>query len=1289
MVSVFQDCFRRIFSYGGQGPDGPDPGGPTDPDGCIDANDTECCEANPLDPNCDDGGGGTDSCTDPVTLVSCGEDCDSTNCCGGNKTTLNVDRSFVRQYCTDSGGNPLPCTGELPPCVKCGTNNVVFNTGGFCTTVCCPSDICAYWKCTASQDGCLEVDDDGCCVFPSPDPADTVYLPQGEPCPPAVQVNPVNLYDTVEQCKADGCINEGQCLYYICDSTTANSNGNDCVSQNKSLIDLGVETCEDAPDTIEINEKTAYKDAGACKSSEAFCCPAPTYYECTTDSNSSCGTCVGTTVVDGTCDIGPIVDSDPDKFATESECDDACPEKEDVWVCPNAQSEACISVPDYCTADDLAGEGVTWFRDVFECEANANNGIGCCVPPTYWYCPVGHSDSNTRCVSYTANTCDVLSQGPGGQQLFNSQQACEKSSRTYCCDPNSVSFSNQNCEYNDGDCVVTGECPNPDNLGVIFANSFECNSSVATCQDCYDNEVWSGFQSIMEGRLTANYDTPNNYQAVYFCDGDPSPRTLEVLTRDALGPTATDYDSNGNPVYDTLSDFGILLDGSILNTNTVVVGGQDYVQWTVDIDLTQPTTIKTYTFIDQCGQTIASIPVTYRTFNCFDSLDNFIECQNLNNAPLHPFDYTCVLDPCLGPFANSFPECVDPGNPVDATAINGNFSNQGGFGEIQQRQGINYLKELNSIYEEDKIIDIVGSNKKTTFSRSEFTPMRNYQYLNIFSNTIHASIWAVLNLGQESFATEKAFDDIKLDYIYRSLNTELRDKIDKLVDFDGLPLKRKILTRISRKLIAGELDDFDTQFDDLQSEHDLFRRSRSVTTENSLVELINTKAKPLNHKVYGGYTKERMRLWKTLATDLQKAIPFVDKDSNLNFIDIKLDDSYTLLDYNGDPTIKYINEGDFITYINKQGNRDYLDLDTLIEKAVALDFEDLRRAFALLNEDYGTVLKAVSEEESLIEETYSLEEPRQDFYFMKLNVSTIEDLPTTNPLIRKTSAVFEYLYDEDEINEWIEFKPWPYLHFHIESSDPLLDHMMDSGKVIAEFKDISFNKLQGYADGVPVIPRRMPWYIVIIPTDKTRYLVGSGRSKLTAYNERKATFRLSPSKKDIQQKWNSEIYNEEQTDFFEGIDPRVEQQSLKVTFDRYKLKNTKNQYQKGSEKLPRKPSASRRLFEAIREAKEEGKNFIDVANSVIEWGSVFKNLTANERKEIYNDMESFNDKKDLIATNTFAKTEAVRERFVKISEVIDNKLTNINDYEPPPVTTRVRAVKIDEEFKTETPEILE
>lgn len=1319
MASVFQDCFRRIFSYsGGTGDPGPDPGGPTDPDDCVDPNDPECCpdENNPI---CDDGGGGgSDACDDPVRLTSCGDYCNANACCEGATTTITIRKSDLlppAQGGTGIEGDTTieSCESPLPSCITYG--GVKYSLGPNCTALCCPSQTCEYSECVLSDgNGCSNIETFECCepATPSQGGAGGPHIPADEECKPPSDFG-ANFFIDEETCIASQtCINEAACVYYKCTASEQTSLGTPCISDpipiQTLITQTGIEStnCADFPDEITIGDINYFKNKGDCDGSFP-CCPIPVVFRCEPDSSDSpstaCGNCQSIPQ-QGNC---LSVTSTDFPFSDLDECEINCPDKELVYVCetPSTTSTPECQSDTICTADDPGGEGVTWFRDPTDCAVNSNGGVGCCTPGTYWYCPIeGEGQGNVECLEATDDDC-IPNSGPN---VYQTKEACEQSKFTFCCRPEGslpLNYSNEDCgTLGDGACYQGEFCITPDTEGVHFSSVADCALATPECSDCYDADLVAPFDEYISGLLSPDEGT--NFQAFY-CDTQISPRTQTISPRSQLPNNLVDTDANGNVSYDFLhNQFSLSINGQ----STPMGFDGTFASWDVQINIDGSPTVLNYVFTDQCGNTVSQFTVQYDSINCTSSPAAIQTCRNLNGLDDHPFNYPCVREITATGIDFDFD---DPGSAtgVDLGSDGGDGGgNTGGGGSNvtvspidggalqpgnnepfsqNNRQGIEYLKSLNEAYTDKKLIDVIATNKRVTSGRSKFVPMLNDKHLHVLSNQVHASIWAIINIGKEPYATERAFDDIRLDYIYRSLDKELKSNIDRLIDYEGVSLKKKILSRIKRFLIAGRLDDFDSVgIRSLASEHEDILRSNTVSRENDLVDLINKKSKPLDYNYYGGLTKERMRLWKTLSVDLEKAIPYVDSNSELNFIDVKLDDSYEILDSSGESSTKYINEGDFITFYKSSGDRGYLDLDSLLDKAVMLDFEDARNAFALLNEDYGTTLTATSEETDLVEENYSLSDAREPFYFLKLEASTVEDLDRTNPLIRKTQATFKYVTDEDEINEWIEYKPWPYLHFYIESSDPLIDHMLNSEEVVAEFKDISFDKLRGYSEDIPVLPRRMPWYIIVVPTDRTRYLIGSGRSKLVAYNSRKATFRTSPSKKEMSQRWDSEIYDEKEAGFFEGVDPRVEQNTVKVAFNKTKLRSVKKLYRSGNEPLPRKPSSARRLFEAIRSAKDDDKNFIDSDKTTLEWASVFKGMTPNERRDIFNDFEKFSEKKDRIATNTFAKSETVRDRFVKITDVIDKNLTDLNDYDPPGVRSRRKAVKIDDEFEPETPEPL-
>lgn len=1349
MPSVFQNCFLRIFSFGGGGPDGPDPGGPVDPDDCT-GQDPICCEQNPDAIGCDGGDGDSDPCDDLVQITTCGDECDSTGCCGGNKTTSTLSRGELRSRCQLDNGQSPSCDLPLPNCLTCD-GGVKYSVGNACLTQCCPSDQCLYIECTASQGvGCDKGPPDGCCA----ESTEAVeFVPEGDPCPDASDVdnpNGLSLYNTLVECVEDECILEGTCTYYRCPG--GSTNGTACTATGVDLTALNITDCEDKPATyIDPNTgQTYYSTKAACEGAGEPPCCIVTYYKCDTDSEDTvCGTCNQYSVNDGTCDI-PAGD---DIYADSSECDAACPGTQKVYQCNNPSKGFCDTVPDFCVEDDPGGNGTSYFLESGTCNKQ------CCEPIEYWYCPAGVEGG--ECTNYFDDDCipDSGNSGPNGELVFNSKSACEKSQNTYCCEPEPTedNYTNVNCEGNDGNCSPTGECLTPDNVGIVFSNPTECNASVPNCCNAYDNP--DPLITYINGLLAP---LVSNVRPLFYCEGQLTTPFKIELTND-LPPELKQFG------YSKLSDFSFPINGQ--QPAVVNPAGSELIRWDFDIPTSNPS-VAYFVFLSDCDSTLISTSISFSLNNCLDTVNNYNNCNNLTNGNVAPYSgqfpcaagsicdtplgtqvsicdpdvdpidatgvtgiyesklcpsYQCVDNDCVqipnGSIINVFQgdtceyyygdeigpntfigecgfndKCTGGGVVVDATGFDGaglgsaggsNFGTENRLGATRTEQvSLDYLQNLNRVYESDKLFDVAASNKKFFNRDRRFMPLRNSKQLDIFANVVHASVWAILNTTPEqSYIYERSFDDISLDYLERSLNPQLQKRIANLKDYEGSPLKKKILSRIRRLLISDRLDEFDlTGIEDIDADHDTYVRSSSISNENKLINLINEKAKPLNPEVYGGITKERVGLWKTVAPDLQKAIGVVDKDSTLNFIDINVDDSYEVYFADGTSFTSYIKEGDIISYIDTNGNKSYLDLDTLIDRAVMLDFEDARQAFAYINEDYATTLEVESNEEALVEETYDLSAPRESFYFLKIHPETIQDADRTNPLVRITTATFELLTDENEINDWIEFKPWPYLHYYMDSSDPFFDHLQNANQLSATFKDISFDKFVGYSDDIPVTPRRIPWYIVIVPTDRTRYLIGSGRSLLTGYNSRKAIFRLSPSKKDVKQRWNSEIYDEKETEFYEGVDPRVQKNSVKVEFNKDKIKMAKVLYKNGAEKLPRKPSAARVLFNALKEVKDEGASYVDEKGETVAWASVYKKLTPFQRKEISSDIQNFKSVKDKIGTNTFAKTDAVKERFPKVSDVLDQKLTNVTEYEKPVIKTRARRVDIDPEAAT--PELL-
>jgi hypothetical protein len=594
----------------------------------------------------------------------------------------------------------------------------------------------------------------------------------------------------------------------------------------------------------------------------------------------------------------------------------------------------------------------------------------------------------------------------------------------------------------------------------------------------------------------------------------------------------------------------------------------------------------------------------------------------------------------------------------------------------------NYLEEIKFPNKDSTISDPYVSNIEYKL-QDKFVPITNGKKvrLDIFSNVIHASLNYIFNLTVNNLyrVNETAFDDITIENIYLSLNKITKRVVDNAYDSLGQPLKDKILVRLRYLILTEQVDKFD-----LQGLSELTNKKKDVIfktlgNERRALNEISTKGKSLSYKSYGGINREHMKMWKTLAPDLDKAIPIVLADSTVTYIDINMDDSYTFTLSGGGTETRYINDGDYITFVTPTGELSYLELYSDIDKAKMLDIEDTTRIHKLLGDDHFFKFSVSSDETELVEETYSLSTPHPEKYILKLDPSTVEDLPRDKPIIRKSKATYSVITDEEEISSWISTKPWPYLKKYVDHQDPFLNHLESSNTMSVEFKDVSFDQFLGYEDQFPVLPRRIPWYIVVIPTDKTMHLLGGNMSFLTGFASRELTFGYSSFTKETSQKWDPYLFGVSHGNRGDGILPFDENDfPISLTYSPSRFSIYEFPYKKGTEKLPRKASPVKNLLTAISTTKDLGVDYVDGADTIMPWGAIFKKIPVMSKKELFMiEGIKWPDLKSKIESNTFAKDPTVQSRYVKLSESPFLGITSAEGFVTPPKKTRPTKVDID------------
>jgi len=332
--------------------------------------------------------------------------------------------------------------------------------------------------------------------------------------------------------------------------------------------------------------------------------------------------------------------------------------------------------------------------------------------------------------------------------------------------------------------------------------------------------------------------------------------------------------------------------------------------------------------------------------------------------------------------------------------------------------------------------------------------------------------------------------------------------------------------------------------------------------------------------------------------------------------------------------------------------------------------KDATIANKLLGSNNDVTLLASSIPIARIEETADLSSAHPEVYYLKLIPSSIEDMERDRPLVRKSTCRFSWEQDMDVFNEWIKFKPWPYLVVNVDHEDPFLDHLNKRKSINAIFRDVSFDYYKGYEDEYPVIPRRIPWYIVIVPTDDPSKTIQYSSSRLIDYSVREINVSmLTPLSKGgkLPMRFAPPGISVHQSPPTRDIDldpTRVG--GYEVSADT----TTISGYSSGSEPLPRRPSAFRKFMESVREITSN-ETFIDASTSSASWGDVYRQLDQSTKQALKrSEVKEWNRLKELYALGRPTPSSALNEELPKLFRVPPRGITTKEEFQTPVVTAR-------------------
>ena len=370
------------------------------------------------------------------------------------------------------------------------------------------------------------------------------------------------------------------------------------------------------------------------------------------------------------------------------------------------------------------------------------------------------------------------------------------------------------------------------------------------------------------------------------------------------------------------------------------------------------------------------------------------------------------------------------------------------------------------------------------------------------------------------------------DVLEKSLNFKLVEQLKLLRDVGGNPVPfRKAVQLVASRFYDGTIGKFNrTAFKDLFIEN---RKNTSVhvipgpsdiVNKTVALGIIDNSKRALDPSKFTGRSRQMAPLWKTMATDLDKALPCMIKGELKH---IYVDDADQ---FKAGPDGKFtIKDGDYIEVVVKGARKNFM-LTSEIDHAFIIDTRTKNQALTLLGGDTGRTLKATAA--SSVEFTASLnlsgEAPRDDAYILKLVTSGVNSSSTSNPDIIESTCEYQLLTTSSQtglrdINNWVKHKI-NHKVIHISHEDVFIDYMVDGGGFIMTQQDVVIAG-DKKAKNFPVLTRQIPFYIIMFPTNRQDMMYSTGKSTISHYTDAGQITRELVTAPSLNPKFTNPLYH--------------------------------------------------------------------------------------------------------------------------------------------------------------------
>ena len=257
----------------------------------------------------------------------------------------------------------------------------------------------------------------------------------------------------------------------------------------------------------------------------------------------------------------------------------------------------------------------------------------------------------------------------------------------------------------------------------------------------------------------------------------------------------------------------------------------------------------------------------------------------------------------------------------------------------------------------------------------------------------------------------------------------------------------------------------------------------------------------------------------------------------------------------------------------------------------------------------------------------------------------------TSTGVEHTLEMQDYKTSESEINSFIKHK-LPYAMITLRSDDIIFNHLESSQKATIEINQFTLDNFTNNSS--KILPTRIPWYIIIIPSDKQSMVPVYNRSKMKSFNSRTIRVGLSPIGNTTVDGGEFAGITETITTT-EGVNfkPDIKGNTIYKENREYSLNSTAltnmPKYKNNAESLPRKVHPTNKLLEKIKDLKTN--NSLTTRDKVTFY-DLYSRMNPSEFRALESDQFNYDEFLGKLRINKVAETKQINtDNFVKVKEV--------------------------------------